>query len=64
MESEFTTIKITKNDAEELKRRFSYLRTDALRMSVLLGSCKLISISAFPHPPDAEPVPLVLFAPE
>jgi hypothetical protein len=62
MDSEFTTIKIKKSDAEDLKRRFSYLRTDALRMSILLKHYEVISVSALPHPPDAELIPLVLVA--
>jgi hypothetical protein len=33
----YTTIKVRREDAEELKERLPFLRTDALRIAYLLG---------------------------
>jgi hypothetical protein len=53
---ELTTLKVTKDAAAELKRRFPHLRNDAVRLSVLLG---VVKVEDLPRPSDAQAVPLV-----
>lgn len=58
---ELTTLKVTKDAAAEIKRRFPHLRNDAVRLSVLLG---VVKVEDLPHPADATPVPVVHVAQE
>lgn len=59
MEENKTTIQVTREAAEELKRRFPHLRNDAVRISVLLG---IIKIEELPRPEGAQAVPVITIA--
>jgi hypothetical protein len=57
--TEKTTIQVTKDAADELKRRFPHLRNDAVRVSVLLG---IVKIEELPRPADGESIPVITIA--
>jgi hypothetical protein len=62
-QNDLTTLKVTKESAEEIKRLFPELRNDAYRVAALLRfarGAEIVSIDELPRPDDqAQRVPVV-----
>jgi hypothetical protein len=62
MAEEMTTIQVSKQAAEEIKRLFPELRNDAYRVAALLRfarGAEIVSIDELPRPDDGQRVPVV-----
>ena len=57
----YTLIRVTPQDAAEIKRLFPTLKNDAYRVAELV---RIVSVTTLPHPVDAQAVPVLMIAKE